>query len=265
MRRSLTVLTMCLGLIVPALPVMADGPPEGPVHLALGDSQGFGVGVPRADKLGYVPVLNRWLTAVDCRDGDQSACPNLELLNMSIPGATTESLIAEQLPGALQLIGQRNSDADSGNDVIVITVTIGGNDIFNAFAANCLGGVTPGCAQAIANAFGQAQANLVQILGTLRAVAGLDTRIVISTYDNPFAACVLAQFEAFGDLVLEGGPGFPIGFNDLIELVAAGTGAEVADTFGELTVDDWVGGEDCLHPDISGYHAIAKVFLEVLD
>jgi lysophospholipase L1-like esterase len=105
----------------------------------------------------------------------------------------------------------------------------------------------------------------VQILGTLRAVAGPDTRIVISTYDNPLGACVLAPFEDFGDLVLEGGPGFSIGFNDVIKLVAAATGAEVADMFGELADDDWVGGQDCTHPDISGYHKMAEVFLGVLD
>lgn len=46
MRRSLTVMAVCLGLVLPALPVMANGPPEGPVHLALGDSQAFGFGTP---------------------------------------------------------------------------------------------------------------------------------------------------------------------------------------------------------------------------
>jgi hypothetical protein len=35
--------------------------------------------------------------------------------------------------------------------------------------------------------------------------------------------------------------------------------------YGALTVDDWVGGEDCRHPDISGYHEMAEVFLAVLD
>lgn len=264
MRRSLTVMTVCLGLILPAFSVVAKGPPEGPVHLALGDSQAFGFGTPRPDKLGYVAVLNRWLTSVSCRDG-KGACPHLDLADLTVPGARTASLIADQLPAAVQLIGQRNGDADPDNDVIYITVTIGGNDLFDAFGANCLGGVTPECVQAIAAAFGQVQANLVQILGTLRAEAGPDARIVISTYDNPLGACVLAPFEEFGDLVLEGGPGFPIGFNDMIALVAAATDAEVADMFGELADDDWVGGQDCTHPNVSGYHKMARVFLDVLD
>jgi len=265
MRRSLTMLVVCLGLLIQALPAGADSGPEGPVHLALGDSQAFGFGTPRPDMLGYVAVLNRWLTAVDCRVGTESSCPHLELADLTVPGATTTSLIANQLPGAIEVIGQRNNDSSPDNDVIYITVTIGGNDIFNAFRANCLNGVTAECVQAITEAFGRAGANLAQILGTLRTVAGPGSRIVISTYDNPLGACVLAPFEAFGDLVLEGGSGFSIGFNDLIRLVAAATGAEVADTFGLLTVDDWVGGEDCSHPDISGYHQMAGVFLDVLD
>jgi lysophospholipase L1-like esterase len=265
MRRTVTVLAVCLGLVAPALPAMADGPPEGPVHMALGDSQAFGFGTPRPDKLGYVSTLNRWLTAVDCRDGNRSACPDLELADLSVPGATTSSLISGQLPGALDLIGQRNNDADPANDVIYVTVTIGGNDIFNAFAANCLNGVTPQCVQAIGTAFAQAQSNLVQTLGSLRTAAGPETMIVISTYDNPLGSCVLAPYEDFGALVLEGGPGFPIGFNDVIEQVAAATGAEVADMYGQLDDDDWVGGQDCTHPDISGYHQMAEVFLEVID
>lgn len=264
MRRSFFTLAVCLGLMVSAFPAGAEAPPQGPVHLALGDSQAFGVGTPRPDRLGYVSVLNRWLTSIDCRDGSPSACPHLELDDLSVPGATTSTLIAEQLSDAVVLIQQRNNDANPDNDVIYITVTVGGNDIFNAFAGSCLEGPTPACVGAISAAFADAQVNLIQILGTLRAAAGPDTRIVISTYDNPLGSCVLAPFEGFGDLVLEGGPGFAIGFNDLIRLVADATDVEVADMYGQLTTDDWVGGEDCRHPDISGYHKMADGFLSVL-
>lgn len=266
MRRSITLMAVCLTMLIGAVPAGADAP-EGPVHIAMGDSQAFGFGTPRPDKLGYVPVLNRWLRAVDCRDGSVAACPHLELVDLTVPGAETGDLIADQMPDALQLIGERNGDADPDNDVLYITITIGGNDLNHAFGDNCLpGGVAePGCIPAITAAFTQAQANLAEILGTLRAVAGPDTRIVISTYDNSFRACDLAAFAPFADLVLEGGPGFPFGFNDVIRLTAAATQSEVADTYGLQALDDWVGGEDCTHPDISGYHKIALVFLDVLD
>ena len=103
---------------MPAVPALAEGPPQGPVHVALGDSQAFGIGTPRPDKLGYVAALNRRLTSVDCRDGNQAACPHLELVDLSVPGATTSTLITEQLADAVAVIQQRNNDADPDNDVI---------------------------------------------------------------------------------------------------------------------------------------------------
>lgn len=263
MRRHLTVLAATLGVLVAALPASAERVDRDPVYVALGDSQAFGIGAERPDRLGYVAKLSRWLHGVDCREGKPSACPRLELTNLSVPGATTDSLIENQLPDALALIDERNTDSDSGNDVKVVTVTIGGNDIFGPLVRDCSSGLTPACQKTITEEFGAAQQNLVQILGSLRDAAGLDTRIVISTYDNGLRGCFLAGLADFGDLALEGAPGF-IGFNQIIEMTAAATGAEVADMFGALDVDDWVGGSDCVHPDKSGYHKMAKVFLDVL-
>lgn len=264
MRRSLTVLVVCLGLIPAALPAVAMGAPDRPVHLALGDSQAFGIGTPRPDKLGYAAMLHRWLTAVDCREGE-AGCPGLELVDLTVPGAETGDLIADQLPAAIQLITQRNGDDDPDNDVIYVTLTIGGNDLNHAFGANCLEGLSVDCINAVSGAFVQASGNLGQIMGTLRAVAGPDTRIVVSTYDNPFPTCVLADFAGFADVILEGDPGVSIGFNDVIRGVAAATDSDVADMYGRLSDDDWVGGDDCTHPDISGYHEMAETFLGVLD
>jgi lysophospholipase L1-like esterase len=268
MRRSLAVLVACAALAVPAAPVGAGGPPEGPIHLALGDSQAFGFGVFPEERLGYVPVLKRWLHGEDCRAGEPAGCPHLELVNMSVSGATSTSMIADQLQPAVDLIRDRNTDSDEGNDVILITLTIGGNDLFNPVVGNCLNGITVTCAEVIASVFETFTSNLGIILGTLRVEAP-DAQIVISTYDNPLAACFLAPFEAFGDVVLEGGTidGFtlPFGFNQIIETVAAATGSDVAEMFGALTVDDWVGGDDCTHPNIRGYHKMAKVFLGVVE
>lgn len=263
MRRHLTVLAATLGVLVAALPASAERVDDDPVHIALGDSQAFGIGTERPDQHGYVAKLSRWLHGVDCREGRPSACPLLELANLSVPGATTDSLLETQLPDALALISERNGDSDSGNDVKVVTVTIGGNDIFGPLVSACSGGLTPVCQETIVKEFGAAQQNLVQILSSLRNATGPDTRIVISTYDNGLRACDLAGLADFGDFALEGAPGF-IGFNQIIEMTAAATGAEVADMFGALDVDDWVGGSDCVHPDKSGYHKMAKVFLDVL-
>ena len=64
------------------------------------------------------------------------------------------------------------------------------------------------------------------------------------------------------DIVLEGGGPLPAGLNDLIRVIAASHGAEVADTFGKLPPDDLVGGFDCLHPVDSGYAEITEQFIE---
>ena len=43
---------------------------------------------------------------------------------------------------------------------------------------------------------------------------------------------------------------------------AARYDVEVAEVFGDLAANDWVG--DCLHPDDSGYDKVTDAFLEVL-
>lgn len=265
--RRLIITVLAVGMTVPMTTAVA-APPQGPVYIALGDSQAFGVGTPREDKLGYGSVLHRSLRTVDCQEGPQEVCPHVEFVNMSVPGAKSSDLIANQLQRAVDLIIQRNNDADPSNDVVLVTVTIGGNDLFNPVLAACSGGASPACAETIATIFGSLATNLAVILGTLRAVAP-DTQIVISTYDNPLGACFLAPLAPLADIVLEGGSlnggSLAFGYNDIIRSVAAATQSDVADMFGELTVDDWVGGEDCLHPDISGYRTMAEIFLGEID
>ena len=264
-RHKVTIMLALIlaGLIGAPATAVAD-PPEGPVYLALGDSQAFGFGAYPDEKLGYTAILSRWVHGTDCREDNPAGCPQLEFVNLAVPGATSSSFIAVQLQPAVALLNERNNDSDPGNDVVLVTVTIGGNDISNPVFDACSGGPTPECAQAIQTAFTTYVANLGLILGTLRAAAGPDTQIVISTYDNPLAACVRAPFASLGDLVLEGGPGLPVGFNDIIRGVAALFDVEVADIYGQLSVDDWVGGDDCTHPDTSGYLKIAKVFWDVI-
>lgn len=264
MRRIVIVVVLFVAVFGATVPVHAASP-EGPVYLALGDSQAFGSGTPREDKLGYVPFLSRWAYATDCSEGPPEACPMLELVNLSVGGATSATLISGQLPAAVALIADRKADADPGNDVVLITVTIGGNDLFNPVVANCSGGPTPTCVGTIQSLFTTYVTNLGVILGSLRSVAGPDAEIVITTYDNPLGACHLAALEPLADAVLEGGAGIALGFNDLIKVVAAATEVEVADTFGQLDSEDWVGGTDCLHPDISGYQRIAAIVRDVID
>jgi lysophospholipase L1-like esterase len=261
------IITMAVALLAVASiasPAMADEP-DGPVHIALGDSVAAGEGANNA-RTAYVARLNRYLHSVDCTDGAPEACPHLQLSDYSVGGAKSSDLIADQLPAAVAEIVARQTDGDPGNNVEFITVTIGGNDLFQPVIAACGGGVTPGCVGTITNLFNTYGANLGLILGTLRAVAP-DAEIAVMTYYNPLGSCYLSPLSPLADNVLEGGGGLPFGLNDIIRDVATNHvgGVTVVETFGLLNADDFVGGDDCLHPDNSGHRKIARAFWRAMD
>jgi lysophospholipase L1-like esterase len=252
-----------------------------PVQLALGDSVAAGVGAGATEeerrRFGYVGLLHERVRAgLDCVPAASPrpsvGCEQLQLVDVSVGGATTSTLIEHQLPTAVGLLETRNAEANPRNDVEVVTVTIGGNDLFGPVVAACIRPVPPDpalCAFTISQVFSTVDANLGVILGELRWTAGSDTDIVVMTYDNPPPGCFLAPFSALADVVLEGGsvPGLPplaVGFNDVIRGVAAEKDVLVADTYGTLSTEDLVGGADCLHPDASGHAIIADVFAEAL-
>ncbi|MGH2750606.1 MAG: SGNH/GDSL hydrolase family protein [Actinomycetota bacterium] len=236
-----------------------------PAYLALGDSLATGVGASNPDETGYVPLFHNYLRHnLECgARGSSEVCPSLRLENIAVSGATTTTLVQNQLPLALDELEARNQDDNPRNDVEVITIDIAGNDAF-ALLGVCSGGVTPQCAGAIQTTFATIAQNLTLTLSQLRAAAGEDTEIVVMTYYNPLVGCRLSAFVPLGDLVLEGGPGLPVGMNDIIRSVAAGVDASVAETFGLLGPDDLVGGADCLHADDSGYQIIADAFADAL-
>jgi lysophospholipase L1-like esterase len=247
-----------------------------PVHLALGDSWAFGFGATVPSEGGYVALLNQALQSeFDCSPSDNSktgqACSQLELNNIAVPGATTPTLIANQLPTAVQLLEGRNSDSNPRDNVEVVTVSIGGNDVTNPIIAACLGGITASCIGVIESEFAAYRSDLDQTLSALRAAAGPDTRIVLGTYDNGIGQCFLTQINPaaplLADIVLENQPAvIPSGqgLHDIMRDVAADYDVEIAEVFGDLAPADWVGGNDCLHPDDSGYVKVAAAFAEVL-
>lgn len=268
---AVAVLTASL-FAAPTMAKDAESSAQRPVHLALGDSWAAGVGATNPDEGGYVPLLTQDLRALyDCRPVELPStpappCKRLELRNLSVGGATTGTLIAGQLPEAVELLSERNGDRRPVNDVEVTTMTIGGNDVFRPVVDACSGGVTPQCLQTLAQVFGSYRANLDQILGSLREAGGEGVNIVVTAYDNPLPTCELGP--ALGPLaavVLEGDPNLGLlGLNDITRDVAADFGADVAETFGDLSDEDWVGGSDCLHPDDSGYEKVKDAFLEAL-
>jgi hypothetical protein len=46
--------------------------------------------------------------------------------------------------------------------------------------------------------------------------------------------------------------------------ISAATGVTILETYGELRLEDFGGGQDCLHPDDSGHSKIARLFTSTL-
>ena len=256
------------GALVAALlgtPAIAAPPPR-PLYLALGDSVAAGVGAQPPATEGYVPELHDLLAAqVPCGDGHALGC-RLDLLNIAVPGATTRTLIDDQLPRAVSLIAQRRVTATPIDDVRLITLDIGGSDAFGPILQACSSDPqAPGCATTISTVLGAVTTNFRAILSGLREAAGPDTTIAVMTYYNPLPACGLAAQTSLADLVLEGGGPVPTGLNDIIRRQAAAHDVVVAETEPLIDVHDLVGGRDCLHPDTSGHDDIAAAFDVVID
>jgi lysophospholipase L1-like esterase len=249
----------------PAGAESAEGqPPLGrPVYLALGDSVAAGVGASDPAVTGYVPRLYDLLRdEPSCEFLGRPGCRSLALDNLAVGGATSTTLLTSQLPAAEDELRAHNGDGNPRNDVLVVTIDIGGNDVFSV-VPSCTAGPTPQCLALVQARLASFEANFSQILSRLRAAAGPDTVMVAMTYYNPLGSCVRAALAPLADVVLEGGPGLE-GLNDRIRRISAANGVLVADTYGLLGPGDLVGGTDCLHPNDAGHQKIAQAFAAVL-
>ena len=239
-----------------------------PVYLALGDSVAAGVGAEPPP--GYPERLGALLESGYNAAADK-ATPNrsvdFDVVNLAVSGATTAMLLADQLPAALELIQERRGDRDPHNDVEVITVTIGGNDVFRPVIDACLSGQPPAsCQPAVDAVLAAAETRLTEALERLADAAGRRTEVVVTTYYNPIGSCFRSANPVavpVADAVLEGGTvtglvAVSVGLNDRIRGAAAGVGAQVTDLYGALGATDFVGGSDCLHPTAAGHQEIAE-------
>ena len=253
--------------------------PGQPVYLALGDSWAWGQGPADPATEGYVPQLQQELRVdLDCSPARSAkakdGCKHLQLLNLGrpgtdeMPGVTAPIIANEQLPIALPLLEARNHDRNPRNDVELVTLHVGGNDVSGPIQLACLGGFTPECVGTIISEMAAFDADLRDVVGPLRTAAGPDTPIVLGTYDNPVPYCFLAEVPGaieLGALLLEGTPdGSLDGIHDVIRRVAADYDAEVAEVFGQFEGADFVGGGDCLHPSSTGHDKVTEAFSSIL-
>lgn len=273
MIRALIPLLLLASAIVPMNAAQTSGPAHSdadlndaaPVYLALGDSLAFGAGASDPNVSAYVPLVHDALKReAACPSETSSTCGDLQLLNLAENGATTVSLQETQVPAAVAILEERNGDSDPHNDVVVITVTIGGNDAFSALIQVCASSINIVCAERMQQTLGTIERNLTSTLRQLREAAGPDTRIAVMTYFNSLIACDFEAAAPNADLVLEGAPGLTRGLNGVIRLSAERANAEVAETFGILQAEDLVGGVDCLHANDAGYRKITEAFVSVL-
>jgi lysophospholipase L1-like esterase len=256
---------LALLILLAALPThsRAATADTGPLYLALGDSIAVGDGASDPQATAYVPLVHEALRErLPCPG--ENPCSDLELRNLARGYATTDSLRDTQLPAALELIERRNGDTDPGNDVVAITIDIGGFDAMSRLFQVCLQGVSASCVAAVEDTLAAVDENLAHTLGELRDAAGEETRIAVMTYYNALVACTLQDAAGIARMVLEGRPGLTPGLNAVIREAAADVDARVAETFDLIDDHDLVGGIDCLHPNDAGHAKIAEAFIDAL-
>ncbi|NCC31084.1 MAG: SGNH/GDSL hydrolase family protein [Chloroflexia bacterium] len=246
-QRLLLLLTTCVVIGMVAFAVTrsswANRPqaytPQGPgdVYLALGDSLPWGFRLDDRQQDGFPGLIAANLGA--------SSRP--ELVNLAVPGETSSSFVASQLPRALVYLREMRAQSRS---VSPITLTIGGNDLIRVERA-------PGSERE--EAIRRFQRNLAAALDQLRAAAGAQADIAVMTYYNPYG----------GDPTIEGSDAYWVErLNQVIRTEAGRRGVAVAEVY-----TAFVGGReythtfalfDDVHANAQGHRLIAETFLQAL-
>ena len=195
-------------------------------YMALGDSLAAGYGAIPATE-GYVYLLYR--------SGVFDKVPNTLLTNAGVIGATSQHVLADQVPQAVEAFGPT-----------VITLTVGGNDLFAI-----LNGADP---NVVLSNF---QNNLIQILGTLRSALP-NARIYIG---NLYTISKIPGADTIVPII-----------NQIISNVAGFYAVPVADVYsafigrkGLLLIERHGANELEVHPTNAGHRVIAKAFQAVIE
>lgn len=161
---------------------------ETPAYIAIGDSIGFGIGASDPAARGYAA-----LTLEALRSSERYQERGLELINLSVAGATSSDLVLPggQMEAAVAEIERRQQDNSSqDDDVEIITVDIGANDLLGLVAADspCISQAADDqqCLQRLRDVLRDLQANLSELLRGLRDGAPNATIVVADLY-NPYS------------------------------------------------------------------------------
>jgi lysophospholipase L1-like esterase len=251
-------------------PTLAPAPGEDPqgdqlLYVALGDSLSEGIAASDRKRTAWVPLVAKGL-------GD-----GYELLNLGVAGHDSQELIDEgPLDTALTEIANRERDGVPGNEVALITLEIGGNDLLDLYFNLVLPGLCPTvqeglerriCVRELRSAIDGFVPNLRETLDALQAAAP-EAPIFLMTLYNPFSGGSY-NLEQIGILALEGmeGTPFPEGLNDEIRKEAAGRdGVYLVEWY-----EPFLGkqGEyislDFIHPNDAGYAVMADSVLAAIE
>ncbi len=236
--------------------------PGSPLYIALGDSLSVGVGASDPGATGFVPLVH------------ESLGEEFELLNLGRSGATSQDLLElGDLDRALDQIERRNADGD--NDVRLVTLEIGGNDLLRLYFSLVQTRICPDlqaslekdeCVDALDSALRNYEPNLGTALDRLQQ-ADPSLRIVLLTLYTPFSG-LLPVIAEVGDLALEGRPDsrFPEGLNDIIRAQASQRQLVLVDLHPlfEGRAPELI-SDDLIHPNDQGYRVMADAVIEVLE
>jgi lysophospholipase L1-like esterase len=267
--RSLSALLVVFGVAVVcavAAAERADASHGGFVYLSLGDSLAAGEG-------GEDPAFDSYAALVHTklqpeRPGRHAS--RGDLINLGKRGGETTARMryGGQLDEAVREITTRRLSDSTHDDVTLITLSLGGNDLFPVLEV-CAGapaspdGGSP-CGRALAQGYADFAANFDFIIGAIKQAAGANARIVVLTYYNSLPACNLASLAPAAELALEGDGAVVPGLNNLIRQIAAFRHVLIAEGYGRLSSNNFVGGNDCRHPNSAGHAKLAAAFLEAL-
>jgi acyl-CoA thioesterase I len=248
---------------MPDIQSMADDHKSDDLYLALGDSLAVGEGATNPKELGYVGRLDEFL--------------ELNLTNLAVRGETSSTFINRgknlhtQLAAALSTITESDK-----KEVKLVTLDIGGDDLFNLLGGPCSDPASQYCKTAFAGALQTFASNYTFILQKLTDALGDDfphERILVMTYYNPFNGTD-SPFEKPVDQALLGTDltidctanltdSTKVGLNDLIACIGESFGVTVVDVYplfkGQALVLTHILKGD-IHPNNAGYAVIANAF-----
>lgn len=233
------------------------------LYIALGDSLSEGAGASDARATGFVPLVHESL------DGGPA------LLNLGHSGDTSDDLLAHgHLDDAVAEIERRNGDDNTDNDVTLVTLEIGGNDLLRLYFTLVITGRCPdvessindpACTEPLRAVLDAFEPNLVTALDALQE-ADPSLRIVLLTLYNPFPED--ARAGPVGDLSLEGMAETPFeeGLNDIVRRQAEAHGVIIAEVYAPFQgrSDELISGDD-IHPNDDGYRVIADAVIAALE